>query len=241
MHRRSGARHCPRHERSERSIAHLPPGPRRGTSIPRAWGRNPPLSHARGRTHSTLLVRGRAMSALDGWIDICRAGTWRDMQGHDVRLDEERLDRIVVTHAAARPGAGRDRPSRSRRACLCVDRRAAPRRRPAAGEAPRHRSLLPRGGGGRTLQRPFDRPPGRCVAPRRIPGRPRAGGAGACADPLRSRAGDGGRLHRRWRGRGAGRAARPSPRLSPLPGAGRRRRRRQPRLALCAPGAGRGR
>ena len=43
------------------------------------------------------------MSALDGWIDICRAGTWRDMQGHDVRLDEERLDRIVVTHAAADP------------------------------------------------------------------------------------------------------------------------------------------
>ena len=43
------------------------------------------------------------MSALDGWIDICRAGTWRDMQGQDVRLDEERLDRIVVTHAAADP------------------------------------------------------------------------------------------------------------------------------------------
>ena len=41
------------------------------------------------------------MSALDGWIDICRAGTWRDMQGHDVRLDEDRLDRIVATHAAA--------------------------------------------------------------------------------------------------------------------------------------------
>ena len=43
------------------------------------------------------------MSALDGWIDICRAGIWRDMQGHDVRLDEERLDRIVVTHAGADP------------------------------------------------------------------------------------------------------------------------------------------
>ena len=43
------------------------------------------------------------MSALDGWIDICRAGTWRDMQGHDVRLDEDRLDRIVATHAAADP------------------------------------------------------------------------------------------------------------------------------------------
>ena len=43
------------------------------------------------------------MSALDGWIDVCRAGTWRDMQGNDVRLDEERLDRIVATHAAADP------------------------------------------------------------------------------------------------------------------------------------------
>ena len=43
------------------------------------------------------------MSALDGWIDICRAGNWRDMQGHDVRLDEDRLDRIVATHATADP------------------------------------------------------------------------------------------------------------------------------------------
>ena len=43
------------------------------------------------------------MSALDGWIDVCRAGTWRDMQGHDVCLDEERLDRIVAAHAAADP------------------------------------------------------------------------------------------------------------------------------------------
>ena len=43
------------------------------------------------------------MSALDGWIDICRAGTWRDMQGSDVRLDEDRLDRIVAAHASADP------------------------------------------------------------------------------------------------------------------------------------------
>ncbi|MDE0392814.1 MAG: hypothetical protein OXI57_12185 [Rhodospirillales bacterium] len=43
------------------------------------------------------------MSALDGWIDICRAGIWRDMQGHDVRLDEDRLDRIVAAHVAADP------------------------------------------------------------------------------------------------------------------------------------------
>ena len=43
------------------------------------------------------------MSALDGWIDVCRAGTWRDMAGRDVRLDEGRLDRIVQTHAEADP------------------------------------------------------------------------------------------------------------------------------------------
>ena len=43
------------------------------------------------------------MSALDGWIDICRAGTWCDMAGRDVCLDEDRLDRIVAAHAAADP------------------------------------------------------------------------------------------------------------------------------------------
>ena len=43
------------------------------------------------------------MSALDGWIDICRAGSWRDIAGRDVRLDEDRLDRIVAAQAAADP------------------------------------------------------------------------------------------------------------------------------------------
>ena len=43
------------------------------------------------------------MSALDGWIDVCRAGTWRDMAGRDVAIDEARLDRIVAAHAAADP------------------------------------------------------------------------------------------------------------------------------------------
>ena len=43
------------------------------------------------------------MSALDGWIDVCRAGTWRDMAGREVALDEGRLDRIVATHATADP------------------------------------------------------------------------------------------------------------------------------------------
>ena len=43
------------------------------------------------------------MSALDGWIDVCRAGTWRDMAGRDVALDADRLDRIVAAHASADP------------------------------------------------------------------------------------------------------------------------------------------
>ena len=43
------------------------------------------------------------MSALDGWIDVCRAGTWRDMAGRDVCLDEDRLDRIVAAHTSADP------------------------------------------------------------------------------------------------------------------------------------------
>ncbi len=43
------------------------------------------------------------MSALDGWIDICRAGNWHDMAGRDVRLDEDRLDRIIAAQSAADP------------------------------------------------------------------------------------------------------------------------------------------
>ena len=43
------------------------------------------------------------MSALDGWIDICRAGTWRDIAGREVTIDEARLDRIVAEHAGADP------------------------------------------------------------------------------------------------------------------------------------------
>ena len=43
------------------------------------------------------------MSALDGWIDVCRAGTWRDMRGREVKIDEARLDRMVATFGAADP------------------------------------------------------------------------------------------------------------------------------------------
>ena len=41
------------------------------------------------------------MSALDGWFDVCRAGTWHDMQGREVALDEARFDRIVEAHPSA--------------------------------------------------------------------------------------------------------------------------------------------
>ena len=43
------------------------------------------------------------MSALDGWIDVCRAGNWRDARGRDVAIDEARLDRIVDAHGQADP------------------------------------------------------------------------------------------------------------------------------------------
>ena len=43
------------------------------------------------------------MSALDGWIDVCRTGAWRDMAGREVAIDEARLDRIAGAHASADP------------------------------------------------------------------------------------------------------------------------------------------
>jgi len=43
------------------------------------------------------------MSALDGWIDVCRTGTWRDVQGREVAIDEPRLDRLVASHNTADP------------------------------------------------------------------------------------------------------------------------------------------
>lgn len=43
------------------------------------------------------------MSALDGWIDVCRVGTWRDLAGREVPIDEDRLDRIVATQASTGP------------------------------------------------------------------------------------------------------------------------------------------
>ena len=43
------------------------------------------------------------MSALDGWIDICRAGTWRDQKGDMVKLTEDSLDRMVSSFATGDP------------------------------------------------------------------------------------------------------------------------------------------
>ena len=43
------------------------------------------------------------MSALDGWIDVARTGTWQDMTGRRVEIDDAYLDRIVAAYADADP------------------------------------------------------------------------------------------------------------------------------------------
>ena len=43
------------------------------------------------------------MSALDGWIDVCRTGHWRDSAGRDVPVDEAMLDGIVEAHRTQDP------------------------------------------------------------------------------------------------------------------------------------------
>lgn len=43
------------------------------------------------------------MSALDGWIDVCRTGQWRDARGRDVAVDEAMLDDLVAAHDTADP------------------------------------------------------------------------------------------------------------------------------------------
>ena len=43
------------------------------------------------------------MSALDGWIDVCRTGTWRDASNRDVVVDEPMLDGLVEAYAAQDP------------------------------------------------------------------------------------------------------------------------------------------
>ena len=43
------------------------------------------------------------MSALDGWIDVCRVGTWRDSANRDVVITEATLDGIVAAYDSADP------------------------------------------------------------------------------------------------------------------------------------------
>lgn len=67
------------------------------------------MNKRRGQAHSLgdadpfAPYRRSAVSALDGWIDVCRAGTWRDVNGREVTIDEPRLDRIVAAHSTADP------------------------------------------------------------------------------------------------------------------------------------------
>lgn len=43
------------------------------------------------------------MSALDGWVDVCRTGTWRDSRNRDVEVTEAMLDGYVAAHATQDP------------------------------------------------------------------------------------------------------------------------------------------
>ena len=43
------------------------------------------------------------MSALDGWVDVCRTGTFRDSRHRDVEVTESLLDGIVAAHPAQDP------------------------------------------------------------------------------------------------------------------------------------------
>ncbi len=60
-------------------------------------------AHSLGDADPFAPYRRPAVSALDGWIDVCRTGTWRDVQGREVTIDEPRLDRIVAAHSTADP------------------------------------------------------------------------------------------------------------------------------------------
>ena len=43
------------------------------------------------------------MSALDGWIDVCRAGSWTDVEGRAVTLASADFDRIAAAYGSADP------------------------------------------------------------------------------------------------------------------------------------------
>ena len=42
-------------------------------------------------------------NALDGWIDICRTGTWKGIDGKPVTVDEKHFDDLVATYATQDP------------------------------------------------------------------------------------------------------------------------------------------
>ena len=41
--------------------------------------------------------------ALDGWIDVCRTGTWTDMHGHEAEVTPALLEAVVADYATADP------------------------------------------------------------------------------------------------------------------------------------------
>ena len=41
--------------------------------------------------------------ALDGWIDVCRTGTWTDMHGHEAEVTLALLEAVVADYATADP------------------------------------------------------------------------------------------------------------------------------------------
>lgn len=43
------------------------------------------------------------MSALDGWIDVCRTGTWRDARGQEVEVTDAVLDGLVAAYDGQDP------------------------------------------------------------------------------------------------------------------------------------------
>ena len=41
--------------------------------------------------------------ALDGWIDVCRTGTWTDVRGRETEVTPALLDAVVADYATADP------------------------------------------------------------------------------------------------------------------------------------------
>ena len=50
-----------------------------------------------------LPSRCQAVSALDGWIDVCRTGTWRDARNREVEITDAMLDGLVAAYGNQDP------------------------------------------------------------------------------------------------------------------------------------------